>query len=123
MYAGFKFAIIVSSTLLVLLAVIPLVVFLRDFLENPACLSIQSRDVSEFNETHYVVRLAISYCSTIEIKHMEVLIGGTKVNFESVQKGTREVSVVLSRTDVERGIKWLKLNIVGLYELEINIPG
>lgn len=123
MYGVLKLAIAISFVLLVLMVATPLMVFLSDFLENPDCLSIQSRTISEFNETHYLVNLVISYCSTIEIKHLEILIGETKVNFESIQKGIREAFVVLKGTDIERGIKLLKLKIAGLYELKINILG
>ncbi|MEM4914085.1 MAG: hypothetical protein QW579_07790, partial [Desulfurococcaceae archaeon] len=98
----------------------PLVVFLADFLENPECLLIRSVETRELNETHYEVYLEVSYCSTIEIKRLEMQIGETSIVLNNVQKGARVIPVVLSRGDVEQGLRKIRLSIAGLYELEIN---
>ncbi|MEM4731704.1 MAG: hypothetical protein QXO48_01015 [Desulfurococcaceae archaeon] len=119
MYAGLKFLVLVSFAVLLILLVAPLFVFLADFLENPECLLIRSVETKELNETHYEVDLEVSYCSTIEIKRLEMQIGETSIVLNNVQKGTRGISVVLSRGDVEQGLRKIRLSIAGLYELEI----
>ncbi|MEM4561319.1 MAG: hypothetical protein QW123_00365 [Desulfurococcaceae archaeon] len=120
MYAGLKFLVLVSFAVLLVLLVAPLVVFLADFLENPECLLIRSVETRELNETHYEVYLEVSYCSTIEIKRLEMQIGETSIVLNNVQKGARVIPVVLSRGDVEQGLRKIRLSIAGLYELEIN---
>ena len=120
MYAGLKFLVLVSFAVLLILLVAPLVVFLADFLENPECLLIRSVETRELNETHYEVYLEVSYCSTIEIKRLEMQIGETSIVLNNVQKGARVIPVVLSRGDVEQGLRKIRLSIAGLYELEIN---
>ncbi|MEM1696316.1 MAG: hypothetical protein QW764_03030 [Desulfurococcaceae archaeon] len=119
LYAGLKFLVLVSFAVLLILLVAPLFVFLADFLENPECLLIRSVETKELNETHYEVDLEVSYCSTIEIKRLEMQIGETSIVLNNVQKGTRGISVVLSRGDVEQGLRKIRLSIAGLYELEI----
>lgn len=120
MYAGLKFLVLVSFAVLLVLLVAPLVVFLAEFLENPECLLIRSVETRELNETHYEVYLEVSYCSTIEIKRLEMQIGETSIVLNNVQKGARGIPVVLSRGDVEQGLRKIRLSIAGLYELEIN---
>ena len=120
MYAGLKFLVLVSFAVLLILLVAPLVVFLADFLENPECLLVRSVETRELNETHYEVNLEVSYCSTIEIKRLEMQIGETSIVLNNVQKGARGISVVLSRGDIEQGLRKIRLSIAGLYELEIN---
>ncbi|MEM4557830.1 MAG: hypothetical protein QW251_03455 [Desulfurococcaceae archaeon] len=120
LYAGLKFLVLVSFAVLLVLLVAPLVVFLADFLENPECLLIRSVETRELNETHYEVYLEVSYCSTIEIKRLEMQIGETSIVLNNVQKGARVIPVVLSRGDVEQGLRKIRLSIAGLYELEIN---
>ncbi|MEM4976539.1 MAG: hypothetical protein QXT64_04360 [Desulfurococcaceae archaeon] len=120
LYAGLKFLVLVSFAVLLILLVAPLVVFLADFLENPECLLIRSVETRELNETHYEVNLEVSYCSTIEIKRLEMQIGETSIVLNNVQKGARVIPVVLSRGDVEQGLRKIRLSIAGLYELEIN---
>lgn len=120
LYAGLKFLVLVSFAVLLVLLVAPLVVFLADFLENPECLLIRSVETRELNETHYEVNLEVSYCSTIEIKRLEMQIGETSIVLNNVQKGARVIPVVLSRGDVEQGLRKIRLSIAGLYELEIN---
>ncbi|MEM3763322.1 MAG: hypothetical protein QW721_02810 [Desulfurococcaceae archaeon] len=120
MYAGLKFLVLVSFAVLLILLVAPLVVFLADFLENPECLLIRSVETRELNETHYEVYLEVSYCSTIEIKRLEMQIGETSIVLNNVQKGARVIPVVLSRGDIEQGLTKIRLSIAGLYELEIN---
>jgi hypothetical protein len=120
LYAGLKFLVLVSFAVLLILLVAPLVVFLADFLENPECLLVRSVETRELNETHYEVNLEVSYCSTIEIKRLEMQIGETSIVLNNVQKGARVIPVVLSRGDVEQGLRKIRLSIAGLYELEIN---
>ncbi|MEM4869421.1 MAG: hypothetical protein QW081_03395 [Desulfurococcaceae archaeon] len=120
LYAGLKFLVLVSFAVLLVLLVAPLAVFLADFLENPECLLIRSVETRELNETHYEVYLEVSYCSTIEIKRLEMQIGETSIVLNNVQKGARVIPVVLSRGDVEQGLRKIRLSIAGLYELEIN---
>ncbi|MEM1831746.1 MAG: hypothetical protein QXJ97_09500 [Desulfurococcaceae archaeon] len=120
LYAGLKFLVLVSFAVLLILLVAPLVVFLADFLENPECLLVRSVETRELNETHYEVYLEVSYCSTIEIKRLEMQIGETSIVLNNVQKGARVIPVVLSRGDIEQGLRKIRLSIAGLYELEIN---
>ncbi|MEM1668739.1 MAG: hypothetical protein QXM53_08790 [Thermofilaceae archaeon] len=120
LYAGLKFLVLVSFAVLLILLVAPLAVFLANFLENPECLLIWSVETRELNETHYEVYLEVSYCSTIEIKRLEMQIGETSIVLNNVQKGARVIPVVLSRGDIEQGLTKIRLSIAGLYELEIN---
>lgn len=75
--------------------------------------------MEELNLTHYVVKLEIKYCSSIEARDVEVLLGDTNVHVGSLHRGVRVIQVVVEKIDVEAGVQGIEMSIGGLFRLKI----
>lgn len=119
LFAGFKFAVAISVIVILISTTAPLAVFVRDFLENPVCMEISGRVVEEVNETRYLVELEIRYCSTIKARDVRIVFGETTIHVGTLERGTRVIRTVLSKTDVDKGFRSIELSIAGLYRLKV----
>lgn len=119
LYAGFKFIVAVSAVAILLSIVAPLAVFIKDLLENPACIEIRGSVIEEVNQTHCLVELEIKYCSTVKAKDVNVVFGESKIYVGTLERGSKSINVILSRGDIEAGLKSIELNIAGLYRLNV----
>lgn len=119
LFAGFKLAVTVSAIAMLILVTAPLAVFIRDFLENPACMEISGRVVEQVNETHYLVELEIKYCSSVEIRDVKLVMGKSTIYVGTLERGFKLLQVTLSKRDVEEGFKSIELTIAGLYKLRL----
>lgn len=72
-FVGLKFIAAISVIIVLVLTLVPLAVFIREALENPACIEIRGSVLEEVNETHYLVELEIRYCSTIRADDVKIV--------------------------------------------------
>lgn len=109
----------ISAIAMLVIVVAPLAVFIRDFLENPACMEISGKVVEEINETHYRIEFEIKYCSSVEARDVKLTVGNSTIYVGTLEKGSKLLQVILSRIDVKEGFKSIELSIAGLYRLKL----
>lgn len=96
---------------------LPLIEFVSDLLENPACFKIDVVEQRPIDYESIEVRITISYCSEIPLKEVRIYIGDREILFGSIARGEHVKEVAVSRKELEKGLKKIEFTIAGLYRL------